>query len=274
MGAGITYAVASALDSRVIVSDLDQAALERGRAILERHAQGSVKRGKATSEQAEGWLGRVEYRAGLEPLADAEIVVEAVFEDLEIKRSLFAQLDRVCASASLLATNTSGLPITAIASATQRPERVIGTHFFNPVPAMRLVELVRGLLTSDETVARAEAFCCALGKEVCQARDFPGFITTRIGQALIVEAIACLEQGVADAENIDRATKLAYNYPLGPLELADLIGLDVELRILESLAKDLGDRFRPSPLLRQLVAAGQLGKKSGRGFYQYEPVHA
>jgi 3-hydroxybutyryl-CoA dehydrogenase len=135
---------------------------------------------------------------------------------------------------------------------------------------MKLVEVVRGLQTSDETVAQAEAFCTALGKEVCHSKDFPGFITTRIGQAMIAEAIRCLEQGVGDAENIDRGMRRAYNYPLGPLELADLVGLDVELHILESLATEVGDHFRPSPLLRQMVAAGRLGRKSGRGFYAYE----
>lgn len=269
MGSGIAYAVASALDGQVIVSDVDQPSLDRGRGILERHVQGAVKRGRATAEQAETWLARASYRVGLESLADADIIVEAVFEDLEVKRDVFARLDRMCRPSALLASNTSGLSITAIAAATQHPERVIGTHFFNPVPAMKLVEMVRGLQTSDETVARAEAFCRGLGKEVCRVRDFPGFVTTRIGQALIGEAIRCLEQGVADAENIDRGVKLAYNYPMGPLELVDLIGLDVELHIFESLAAELGDRFLPSPLLRQLVAAGHLGRKSGRGFYQY-----
>jgi 3-hydroxybutyryl-CoA dehydrogenase len=274
MGAGIAYAVASALDARVVVCDVDQAALERGRVLVEGHVAGAVKRGRATPEQANTWLARVEYRAGLEPLAELDLVVEAVFEDLEVKQGVFARLDRLCGPEVLLASNTSGLSISAIASATTRPERVVGTHFFNPVPAMKLVEIVRGRLTSDETVARAEAFCRALGKEVCHARDFPGFITTRVGQALILEAIACLEQGVADAENIDKAVRLAYNYPLGPLELADLIGLDVELKICDSLAVELGPRFEPPALLRSLVADGQLGKKSGRGFYSYEPAHA
>lgn len=272
MGSGIAYAVAMALESHVILCDVDRRALERGRCTLERHAQTAVKRGRATAEEANRWLAQVDYRVGLEPLAAAELVVEAVFEDLELKREIFSGLDRTCSPSAVLASNTSGLSITAIAAATRAPDRVIGTHFFNPVPAMKLVEIVRGLQTSDETVTRAEAFCRALGKEVCQARDFPGFITTRIGQALIAEAIRCLEQGVGDAENIDRGVKLAYNYPLGPLELADLIGLDVELNIFESLAKELGDRFQPSPLLRRLVAGGRLGKKSGRGFYEYEAV--
>lgn len=272
MGSGIAYAAASSLPARVVVCDVDQPSLDRGRSILEGHVRGTVKRGKATAEEAEAWLARVEFRLDMDALAEADVVVEAVFEDLEVKRGVFRQLDRLCRADTLLASNTSGLSITAIAAATQRPERVIGTHFFNPVPAMKLVEVVRGLQTSDETVARAEAFCTALGKEVCHARDFPGFVTTRIGQAMIAEAIRCLEQGVADAENIDRGMRRAYNYPMGPLELCDLIGLDVELKILDQLADALGERFLPSPLLRQMVAAGRLGRKSGQGFYQYEPT--
>ncbi len=275
MGAGVAYAVASALDGRVVMTDVDAQAVERGRSILERHVEGSVRRGRATTDQASEWLSRVDYRAGVDAVADADVVVEAVFEDLDVKRAVFTQLDALCRSSALLATNTSGLSITAIAAATRTPERVIGTHFFNPVPAMKLVEIVRAIQTSDETLARAEAFCRSLGKEVCRVRDFPGFVTTRVGQALIAEAIRCVEQGVAEPADVDRAVKLAYNYPLGPLELADLVGLDVELHILESLAAELGERFLPSPLLRQLVAAGRLGKKSGAGFHRYEvPVGA
>ncbi len=274
MGSGIAYQAASTLGCGVVVCDLDQPALDRGRTLMDKQCQGAIARGKATAEQVEAWQRRLEFHVGLDALAPADVAVEAVFEDLAIKRATFTQLDQVCRPDALLASNTSGLSITAIAAATTRPERVIGTHFFNPVPAMKLVEVVRGLATSDETVARAEAFCRALNKEVCTARDFPGFVTTRVGQALIAEAIRCLEQGVADAANIDRGVKLAYNYPLGPLELADLIGLDVELHILESLSEELGERFLPSPLLRRLVAAGRLGRKSGSGFYEVEAAHA
>lgn len=274
MGSGIAYQAAAALECRVLVCDIDDAALARGRSIVNDHARGAVRRGKAAAEDAQRWLSRLEFNVGLEHMADADIVVEAVFEDLDIKRATFTQLDHICQPSALLATNTSGLSVSAIAAATENPARVIGTHFFNPVPAMKLVELVRGLLTSDETVVRTEAFCRALGKEVCSVRDFPGFVTTRIGQALIAEAIRCLEQGVADAANIDRGVKLAYNYPLGPLELADLIGLDVELHILNSLTEELGERFLPSPLLRRLVAAGRLGRKSGGGFYELEAARA
>ncbi len=274
MGAGIAYVAASSLKARIIVSDIDQEALARARATMKRYGDGSVARGRATQEEVDANLGRVDYQIGLGALEAADVVVEAVFEDLEVKRATFTQLDKICQKANILSSNTSGLSVTSIAGATERPERVIGTHFFNPVPAMKLVEIVRGLQTSDETQAAAEAFCKALGKEVCCVRDFPGFVTTRIGQALMLEAIRCLEQGVADVENIDRGVKLAYNYPMGPFELADLIGLDVELKILDSMAHDLGERFIPSPLLRQMVAAGHLGRKSGRGFYNYQKLGA
>jgi 3-hydroxybutyryl-CoA dehydrogenase len=277
MGAGIAYAVTSALsDSHIVVADVDTAAIDRGRSILEAHVRASLARGLTTAEEADLRLGRVSFEVGLDAVAAAEVVIEAVFEDVDVKRAVFRRLDEVCSPTALLASNTSGLSITAIAAATRSPDRVIGTHFFNPVPAMKLVELVRGIQTSDITVARADAFCRSLGKEVCQVRDFPGFVTTRVGQALIGEAIRCLEQGVAEPADIDRAVKLAYRYPLGPLELADLIGLDVELHIFESLAAELGERFQPSPLLRQLVAAGRLGKKSGAGFHVYAgvPAHA
>ncbi|MDE3077226.1 MAG: 3-hydroxyacyl-CoA dehydrogenase family protein [Chloroflexota bacterium] len=269
MGSGIAYAIASTQDSKVIVCDVDQPALDRGRASIKRAGDGAVSRGRATAEDLEKWLGRLNFQVGLEGLRDADVVVEAVFEDLAVKRATFVQLDEMCQKAKMLASNTSGLSITAIAGATKRPERVIGTHFFNPVPAMKLVEIVRGLQTSDETRALAVEFCKSVGKEVCEVRDFPGFITTRIGQALINEAIRCLEQGVADAENIDIGMKLAFNHPMGPLELADLVGLDVELKILDSLAEELGERFLPSPLLRQMVGAGMLGRKSGQGFRKY-----
>ncbi len=209
------------------------------------------------------------YTTDFADLAPAEIVIEAVFEDLALKQHVFRELSAVCASNAILASNTSGISITEIAAAATQPERVIGLHFFNPVPAMKLVEIIRAYQTSDATVEAGQGFCRQLGKETVLAKDYPGFITTRIGMAMVAEAVRCLEEGVGTAQDIDTAIRLGYNFPMGPLELADLVGIDVLLHILESNTHLLGERFRPSPLLRQMVAAGHLGRKSGRGFYAY-----
>ncbi|MEO7001295.1 MAG: 3-hydroxyacyl-CoA dehydrogenase family protein, partial [Ktedonobacterales bacterium] len=243
--------------------------LSRARANVAGLIERPVRKGQVSREQADGWLARFTWTTDLADLADADLVVEAVFEQLTLKRDIFTQLDRHCRPDALLASNTSGLPITQIAAATQHPERVLGLHFFNPVPAMKLVEIVRAYQTSDTTVERARAFCAALKKETVLAKDYPGFITTRIGMALLAEGIRCLEEGVGTAEDIDKAIKLAYNHPMGPLELADLVGLDVVLHILDANRIALGERFIASPLLRQMVAAGYTGRKAGRGFYAY-----
>jgi 3-hydroxybutyryl-CoA dehydrogenase len=269
MGAGIAYEVVRTTGARVIVRDVSDEQLARARASLERFVERPVAKGQITREQADAWLARLAYTTDFTELAPAQVVVEAVFEDLAVKRDVFQTLGSVCQPDALLASNTSGLSITSIAAACAVPERVIGLHFFNPVPAMKLVEIVRAYQTSDATVARAQAFCAALGKETVLAKDFPGFITTRVGMAMVAEGIRCLEEGVASAQDIDTAIRLGYNFPMGPLELADLVGLDVLLHILEDSREALGERFMPSPLLRQMVAAGHLGRKSGRGFYDY-----
>jgi 3-hydroxybutyryl-CoA dehydrogenase len=202
--------------------------------------------------------------------AQADIVVEAVSEDLDLKRGIFSTLGLAAGDDTVLASNTSGLPIEVLGAASERPAQVVGTHFFNPVPAMRLVEVVRSVETSDTTLGRALDFCRALGKETVEIRDLPGFVTTRLGTLLMCEGIRAFEQGVASAEHLDTAMKLGYNHPMGPLELADRVGLDTLLAILDDLRVAFGDAFRAPPLLRQMVAAGKLGRKSGRGFYDYD----
>ncbi|HEY7439776.1 MAG TPA: 3-hydroxyacyl-CoA dehydrogenase family protein [Acidimicrobiia bacterium] len=202
-------------------------------------------------------------------VAGADVVVEAVSEDLELKQSIFRSVGPAARDDTVLASNTSGLPIEVLGAASGRPSQVVGTHFFNPVPAMRLVEVVRSVETSDATVERAMAFCHALGKETVEVRDLPGFITTRLGTLLMCEGIRAYEQGVASAEHLDLAMKLGYNHPMGPLELADRVGLDTLLAILDDMRRSYGDAFRAPPLLRQMVTAGKLGRKSGRGFYDY-----
>ena len=269
MGSGIAYEVARNLSARVVVREVDATALERARVNVSRLIERPVQKGQISREVADEWLSRFTWTTSLEDMADADLVVEAVFEQIDLKRETFVQLDAHCRPDAILASNTSGLPITEIAAAARRPERVLGLHFFNPVPAMKLVEIIRAYQTSDATVERARAFCAALKKETVLAKDYPGFITTRIGMALLAEAIRCLEEGIGTAEDIDKGVQLAYNHPMGPLALSDLVGLDVVLHVLEANRMALGERFMPSPLLRQLVTAGHLGRKSGRGFYTY-----
>ena len=200
---------------------------------------------------------------------DADVVVEAVPEDLSIKQAVFERIGAAVNDHAVLASNTSGLPIGVLGAASGRPAQTVGTHFFNPVPAMRLVEVVRGADTSPEILQRALAFCQALGKETVEVADLPGFVTTRLGTLLMAEAIRVLQEGVASAEHIDTGMRLGYNHPMGPLALADRIGLDTLLAILDDMREAYGDAFRAPPLLRQMVSAGNLGKKSGRGFYTY-----
>lgn len=217
MGTGIAYMAASTINSPVILREVSSDAVSGARRRIEALAQRAIRKGTPASE-AEMWLGLVRYTTDVAELAKADLVIEAVFENLDVKREVFAELDRILAPPSVLASNTSGISISMIAGATRHPERVVGTHFFNPVPAMKLVEVVTGLATDAATVEAARAFCHAMGKETILVKDFPGFVVTRVGQAMMCEAVRCLEQGVASPADIDRGMRLGYNYPLGPLE--------------------------------------------------------
>lgn len=270
MGRGIAQVAATA-GYRVVVRDLsaEQLALvsSSARSSLER----MVAKGKVTAEARDGALARLHTTQSFdEAVESAEVVIEAVPEKMDLKLELFRALDRAAPAHALLATNTSSLSVTEMASAVADPGRVVGLHFFNPVPVMELCEVVRGLRTSEGSVQRALELVSALGKSPVVVRDFPGFATSRLGVILGVEAIRMVEQGVASPADIDRAMKLGYRHPMGPLELGDLVGLDVRLNILEHLHRELGEQFRPPVLLRQMVRAGKLGKKSGEGFYRWE----
>ena len=269
MGSGIAQ-VAAAAGWRVALHDVDDAAVRKGldsvRTSLERFAA----KGQIAADEVEAALGRIEPTTDLGAAADADIVVEAVFERLDIKQHVFRELDRLCDTA-VLATNTSAIPITQIAAATRRPESVVGTHFFSPVPMMRLCELVRGHRTSDETLATARAFAEEVGKTcIVVNRDVAGFVTTRLIAALVVEAVRLVESGVVSPEDLDTACQLGFGHRMGPLATADLTGVDVLLHATRNIYTDTGDaKFFPPELLQRMVAAGELGRKAGRGFYAY-----
>jgi 3-hydroxybutyryl-CoA dehydrogenase len=269
MGTGIAQTFA-AYGSQVQLVDVDEAALGRGLAAIDTSLRRFVAKGKLEQRAAEETLGRIHPTTRVEDVGDAALVVEAVVEKADVKRALFARLDALAPAATILATNTSSISITAIAGATRRPAQVIGMHFMNPVPLMSLVEVIRGQETSDETTRAVCAWSESVGKTPVEASDYPGFVSNRILMPMINEAVYCLMEGVATRESIDTVMKLGMNHPLGPLALADLIGLDVCLDIMQVLQDGLGDsKYRPCPLLRRMVAAGRLGKKSGRGFYDY-----
>ena len=266
MGTGIAQ-VAARAGYRVELFDVVPGAAQKS---LERIADSlgrAVEKGRCTAAEREEALGKLS--AAAEMPAQADLIIEAAPENLELKKELFAKLSKAARADAILASNTSSLPITAIASAAAHPERVIGLHFFNPVPAMKLLEIVQGERTHPLVVTAARAVGARMGKEVVVVRDAPGFATSRLGIALAMEAIRMLEEGVATAEEIDRAIELGYGHPMGPLKLTDQVGLDVRLAIAEHLLSELGERFRPPQLLRRMVRAGKLGKKSGEGFYKY-----
>jgi 3-hydroxybutyryl-CoA dehydrogenase len=269
MGNGIAHtAAASGFDVTLI--DVAEAFLERGMSTISGNLQRGVDKGKLTADEKQQILGRIRATSDVASAADADIVIEAIIENLAAKTQLFQQLDAITRPDCILASNTSSISITKIAAATKRPDKVIGMHFMNPVPVMTLVEVIRGIATSDETYSRVEALSKQMGKTAIEVNDYPGFISNRVLMPMINEAIFALFEGVATAESIDGVMKLGMNHPMGPLTLADFIGLDVCLAILRVLEEGFGDpKYRPCPLLVKMVDAGWLGRKSGRGFYDY-----
>ena len=269
MGSGIAQAFAVS-GYQVIVRDLQQAFVDKGLAGIAKSLDRIVAKGNLSDEDRKAALGRLSGTTELSAAADVDLVIEAAVENMAIMKAVFAELDSVCKPEAILATNTSSLSITEIASATQRPHQVIGMHFFNPVPMMKLVEVIKGLATSDETKATIVELCGTLGKTPVEVSEAPGFVVNRILIPMINEAIGILADGVATAEDIDAAMKLGANHPIGPLALADLIGNDVNLAIMETLYQEFGDaKYRPHPLLRKMVRGGYLGKKTGKGFFDY-----
>lgn len=270
MGHGIAQICAQA-GCRVRLRDVDEAAVTRGREGIAKSLDRLVAKSKIDAAGRDAVLSAIETTTDLRAAVDgADLVVEAIPERMDLKLATFRDVDRLAPPHALLGTNTSSLSVTEIAGATSRPERVIGLHFFNPVPVMELLEIVRGMRTSDDTVADARAFAERIGKRPIVVKDSPGFATSRLGVALGAEAIRMLEAGVASAEDIDLAMELGYRHPMGPLKLTDMVGLDVRLAILEHLHREVGEQFRPPSLLRQMVRAGKLGRKTGEGFYRYE----
>jgi 3-hydroxybutyryl-CoA dehydrogenase len=269
MGSGIAQVLAQTGYPVVLLDSMPEA-LDRAAATIQKSLERLVKKGTLGAEQVPGILERIMRTTKLEVLREAQLIIEAVPEDIEVKKDVFARLDEVVGPDCIFASNTSSIPITELAATTNRPDRVIGMHFMNPVPVMSLVEVIRGLATSEETSAAIERLTRELGKTPVVVQDYPGFISNRVLMPMINEAVYCLMEGVAEREDIDTVMKLGMNHPMGPLTLADFIGLDVCLHIMQVLQAGLGDdKYRPCPLLRKMVQAGRLGRKSGRGFYEY-----
>ncbi|RPJ94594.1 3-hydroxyacyl-CoA dehydrogenase [Rummeliibacillus sp. TYF005] len=270
MGRGIAYTAAIS-GFNVVLNDVNEENLKKAQLYIEKELLKSAERGYLTSKQVEMAMTNLNYTTDLQTAAhDADIVIEAVFELIDIKIDVFKKLDVICPEHTILATNTSTMSPTEIAAQTSRPDKVVAMHFFNPVHKMKLIEIIRGLDTSDETVAKVKEIGAKLGKETVEVNEFPGFVTSRMNCLIGNEAMNMLMEGIASAEDIDKAMKLGLNHPMGPLELADLVGLDSRLRNMEYLYKTLGEKYRPSPLLIKYVKAGRLGRKSGTGFYNYE----
>ena len=269
MGAGIIQVLAQN-GYEVVMRARRESSVEKGLATVNKNLDKMVAKEKITAEEAEGVFGRIQGSTDINIIADADLVIEAATEDMEAKKALFAELNGICKPETIIATNTSSLSITEIAAASGRPDKVIGMHFFNPVPAMKLVEIIKGLATSEETKAAIVALTESLGKTPVEVEEAPGFVVNRVLIPMVNEAIGILADGVADVKGIDSAMKLGANHPMGPLELGDLIGLDVVLAIMDVMYSEYGDpKYRAHVLLRKMVRAGKLGRKTGIGFYDY-----
>ena len=269
MGNGIAHVFAQS-GFPVTMIDVSRTALDKGRATIEKNLERQVKKGTLQESDRDATLGRIALESSLDASADSSLIVEAATENTDLKFKIFGEMDRIADPAAILASNTSSISITEIAARTKRPDKVVGMHFMNPVPVMKLVEIIRGLATSDETTNKVVELSSLLGKTPVEVNDFPGFVSNRVLMPMINEAVYCLMEGVGKPEAIDKVMQLGMNHPMGPLALADLIGLDTCVAILQVLQDGLGDpKYRPCPLLKKYVAAGWLGRKSGRGLYTY-----